>query len=142
MELVLTIIHLLACFVLMGVVLIQKGKGADLAGAFGGGGSQSSIGVRTATQLIHKMTIGAAIFFMITSYTLGLVGGSSDSLIEQATEAAQEEAATAGDQSEQPDASQQPAAGSDQTENEEAGNDSDTSQQDDAGGDGESVEQQ
>lgn len=79
MDILLTIIHLIACLILVVVVLLQKGKGADLAGAFGGGGSQTTLGVRTATQLIHKMTIAAAVFFMITSYTLGLIqsGGSS-----------------------------------------------------------------
>lgn len=90
MEILLTIIHLIACLILVLVVLIQKGKGADLAGAFGGGGSQTSIGVRTATQLIHKLTIGAAVFFMITSYTLGLTGSAGTSIAAEAERQAQE----------------------------------------------------
>lgn len=83
MDILLTIIHLLACFILVIVVLLQKGKGADLAGAFGGGGSQTALGVRSATQVIHKMTIAAAVFFMITSYTLGLIQSTSRSLASQ-----------------------------------------------------------
>ena len=79
MEILLTIIHLVACFLLIVIVLLQKGKGADLAGAFGGGGSQASVGVRTSTQIIHKLTIAAAVFFMITSYSLGLLQGAGKS---------------------------------------------------------------
>jgi preprotein translocase subunit SecG len=74
MEILLTAIHLIACFLLIVIVLLQKGKGADLSGAFGGGGSQANVGARTGTQVIHKLTIAAAIFFMITSYSLGLQG--------------------------------------------------------------------
>jgi preprotein translocase subunit SecG len=83
MDILLTVIHLIACFILVIVVLLQKGKGADLAGAFGGGGSQTALGVRSATQVIHKMTIAAAVFFMVTSYTLGLIQSTGKSLASQ-----------------------------------------------------------
>ena len=83
MDILLTIIHLIACFILVIVVLLQKGKGADLAGAFGGGGSATALGVRSATQVIHKLTIGAAVFFMITSYSLGLIQSTGRSLASQ-----------------------------------------------------------
>ncbi len=82
MEILLTVIHLAACFILIVIVLLQKGKGADLAGAFGGGGSQTTMGVRSTTQMIHKLTIAAAVFFMVTSYTLGLIGSGGGGLVQ------------------------------------------------------------
>ena len=82
MDILFTIVHVLACLILVIVVLLQKGKGADLAGAFGGGGSQQALGVRSASQFIHKLTIAAAVFFMITSWTLGAVYSGGKSLAE------------------------------------------------------------
>lgn len=123
MEILLTIIHLAACFILIVIVLLQKGKGADLAGAFGGGGSQQTMGVRSATQIIHKLTIAAAVFFMITSFTLGLSGNRRASLIRglgNQTEQTQTEGETQpADESEAP-ATEQPEEAEDQGEGEDA----------------------
>lgn len=94
-DILLTVIHLSACFILIIIVLLQTGKGADLAGAFGGGGSQTALGVRTATQLIHKLTIAAAVFFLLTSYTLGLIQSSTRGLIEEIGSAGAQQQATA-----------------------------------------------
>jgi len=72
MVLALTILHLFVCFFLILVVLLQTGKGADLAGAFGVGGSQTAFGARGAATLLSKLTTISAIVFMITSFTLAL----------------------------------------------------------------------
>lgn len=101
MEILLTIIHLLACFILVIVVLLQKGKGADLAGAFGGGGSQTALGVRSATQFIHKLTIAAAIFFMVTSYSLGLIQSSKHSIAADVEAVSGEAGVQTGDEAEE-----------------------------------------
>ena len=66
----LIILHVLVCFVLILVVLLQTGKGADLAGAFGVAGSQTAFGPRGATTLLSKATTWSAILFMLTSMTL------------------------------------------------------------------------
>ena len=69
----LVFIHVLVSVILILVVLLQTGKGADLAGAFGGGGSQTAFGSRGAATLLSKVTTGAAVIFMITSFTLSFL---------------------------------------------------------------------
>ena len=65
------VLHLIVCFFLIGVVLIQQGRSADLAGAFGGQGSQTAFGPRAAANVLTRLTTWAAIIFMCTS--IGLV---------------------------------------------------------------------
>jgi len=66
----LTVIHVVVCFVLIGIILLQPGKGADLAGAFGGQGSQTAFGPRGTANLLTKATAWAAILFAVTSVSL------------------------------------------------------------------------
>ena len=83
MYYVLVTIHVIVCFILIGVVLLQHGKSADLAGAFGGAGSQTAFGPRGAATLLSKMTAICAVIFMVTSLWLAIItsrhigGGSS-----------------------------------------------------------------
>jgi preprotein translocase subunit SecG len=67
------VIHVIVCFFLIGVVLLQQGKSADLAGTFGGQGSQTAFGPRAAANLLTKMTSWAAALFMITSLSLTIL---------------------------------------------------------------------
>ena len=69
----LVILHVLVCLFLIGVVLIQQGKSADLAGAFGGQGSQTAFGPRGASNLLTRLTTWSAIIFMVTSIALTIV---------------------------------------------------------------------
>src|SRR5437879_897643 len=80
----LTTIHVIVCIFLIIVVLLQSGKSADLAGAFGGTGSQSTFGPRGAASALSRATTGAVIIFMLTSLSLSILasrgsgaGGSS-----------------------------------------------------------------
>jgi len=73
MTVLLVIAHVLISLFLILVVLVQQGKGADLAGAFGGGGSQTAFGARGATTLLHKLTTGFFIAFVVTSMTLAIL---------------------------------------------------------------------
>jgi len=70
MLILLVILHVIVCFFLIGVVLLQQGKSADLAGAFGGQGSQTAFGPRGAANLLTRLTTWSAIIFMLTSISL------------------------------------------------------------------------
>jgi preprotein translocase subunit SecG len=65
-----TVIHVVVCFILIGIILLQPGTGADLAGAFGGQGSQTAFGPRGTVSLLTKVTAWLAIIFAITSISL------------------------------------------------------------------------
>jgi preprotein translocase subunit SecG len=65
------LIHIIACLFLIGVVLLQQGKGADLASAFGGG-TQTVFGARGSVTLLHKLTTAGFVIFILTSVFLGI----------------------------------------------------------------------
>src|SRR3984893_2322965 len=69
----LTIVHVLVCLFLIVVVLLQSGKAADLAGAFGGMGSQTAFGPRGSATLLSKATTASAVLFMVTSLSLSIL---------------------------------------------------------------------
>ncbi len=73
MYIALVSVYILICFFLILVVLLQQGKGADIAGAFGGGGSQTAFGARGATTILHKLTTGAFIAFILLSLLLSIL---------------------------------------------------------------------
>jgi preprotein translocase subunit SecG len=67
---VLVTVHIIVCLFLIGVVLVQQGRSADLAGAFGGQGSQTAFGPRAAANVLTRLTTWSAVIFMLTSFTL------------------------------------------------------------------------
>ena len=73
LSILLTLVHVIVALILILVVLLQTGKRADLAGAFGGGGSQTAFGTRGAATFLSKLTTTAAVLFMLTSLGLTLV---------------------------------------------------------------------
>jgi len=73
MIIVITIVHVIVCFFLVVVVLLQSGKAADLAGAFGGMGSQTAFGPRGSATVLSKATTIAAVMFMLTSLSLSIL---------------------------------------------------------------------
>src|SRR5580704_1391748 len=88
MVVLLTIIHVIVCVFLVVVVLLQSGKAADLAGAFGGMGSQTVFGPRGSATVLSKATTIAAALFMCTSLTLSIMatraGRGTPSLLDKA----------------------------------------------------------
>ncbi len=85
----LVVLHVIVSLFLIGVVLLQTGKSADLAGAFGGQGSQTAFGPRGAANLLTKLTTYGAIVFMLTSVGLTIVlsrtGGTDHSVLSDTT---------------------------------------------------------
>lgn len=69
----LVVLHVIICLFLIGVVLLQQGKSADLAGAFGGQGSQTAFGPRGAANLLTKLTTWGAVLFMLLSLSLTIL---------------------------------------------------------------------
>jgi preprotein translocase subunit SecG len=66
----LVVVYVIICFFLIMVVLLQQGKGADIAGAFGGGGTQTAFGARGATTVLQKMTTVAFSAFILIALAL------------------------------------------------------------------------
>ena len=77
------VLHIIACAFLIGVVLLQQGKGQDLASAFGGGGSQAAFGPRGSSSVLSHATAILAGVFMVTSLSLSLVRPRERSLLDQ-----------------------------------------------------------
>src|SRR5881409_3929211 len=75
MYLVLIVVHVISCFAIIGIVLLQAGKGADIGSAFGGAGSQAVFGSMGTPTILGKVTTVVAIIFTITSFSLALLGG-------------------------------------------------------------------
>ncbi len=74
MMTLLLVLHFMVCFVLIAVVLLQRGKGADLGAALGGGGANTVFGSRGAGNFLTRLTTGSAILFMLTSLSLAYLG--------------------------------------------------------------------
>ena len=72
LTVLLTIVHVIVCIFLIIVILLQSGKAADLAGAFGGMGSQTAFGPRGSATLLSKATTISTIVFMLTSLSLSV----------------------------------------------------------------------
>ena len=109
MYIFLMIVHVAVCLFLIVVVLLQSGKAADLAGAFGGMGSQTAFGPRGSATLLSKATTISAVIFMVTSLTLSIMatraGSSTPNILKKTIPAA-------GQTAPAPAQSQAPAPGS------------------------------
>jgi preprotein translocase subunit SecG len=97
---VLVVLHVVVCLVLIGVILLQSGQAADIAGAFGGSGSQTAFGPRGAATFLSRATTWCAVMFMFTSMALAVhvrttSGGAGRSILEQFSQPAPKSAAPA-----------------------------------------------
>ena len=69
-----TALYVLVCFVLMLVILLQQGKGGDIASAFGGGGSQAAFGARSGATVLSRATAIGGVLFIVGALVLGILG--------------------------------------------------------------------
>jgi preprotein translocase subunit SecG len=81
-------LHIVICGLLIVVIMLQSGEAADLAGAFGGAGSQTAFGPRGAATFLSKATTWCAIMFMLTSMALTMhqnttVASAGSSVLQQ-----------------------------------------------------------
>ena len=85
MTIFLIVLHVLACLFLIVIVLLQRGKGAEMGAMFGGGAGATVFGSRGAGNFLTRMTTAAAVIFMLTSLTLAYVAQdrTGDSLFEE-----------------------------------------------------------
>ena len=67
-------LYVLTCMVLMLVILLQQGKGGDIANAFGGGSSQAAFGARSGATVLSRATTICAVLFVVGAIVLGIVG--------------------------------------------------------------------
>jgi preprotein translocase subunit SecG len=85
MIILITIVHIIVCFFLIGVVLLQSGKSGDIAAAFGGQGSQTAFGPRGSATVLTKATTWSTVIFILTSIVLSILtargGGHSKSVL-------------------------------------------------------------
>ena len=82
MTTVLLVLHIIVCFFLISVVLLQSGKGAEMGAAFGGS-SQTLFGSRGAATFLSKLTTISAVVFMVTSLLLAIVTSKTSSVVKQ-----------------------------------------------------------
>ena len=91
MHTLITVFHISVAFFLILVVLLQAGKGANMGAAFGAGSSQTMFGSSGAGNFLTKLTTGAAIVFMITSFSLATISNGKDqnSVVKEVEETTQ-----------------------------------------------------
>src|SRR3569623_849534 len=99
MYILFLIVHVIVCLFLIVVVLLQSGKAADLAGAFGGMGSQTAFGPRGSATLLSKATTISFVLFIITSMALSILATRSAGLSTTVLEDVQQKKAPAKTQS-------------------------------------------
>lgn len=68
-----TAIYVLVCFVMIGVILLQQGKGGDMAAAFGGGSSQAAFGARSGATVLTRATTVCAVLFLVGALALNIL---------------------------------------------------------------------
>lgn len=120
MMTVVLVLHFMVCFVLITVVLLQRGKGADLGAALGGGGANTVFGSRGAGNFLTRLTTGSAFVFMLTSLSLAYLDERS-SEVELFDRSALEAEQAASEGRASPEGAQQESLGLEEIDPKDAG---------------------
>src|SRR5471030_866299 len=83
----LSTLYVIICFVLLLVVLLQQGKGGDMASAFGGGSSHTAFGARGGATVLSKATTIFAVLFMLGALALAIIGQRGPATVVSGTPA-------------------------------------------------------
>jgi preprotein translocase subunit SecG len=94
MYYVIAALYVLVCLVMLFAILLQQGKGGDIASAFGGGSSQAAFGARTGATVLSKITAGAAALFMVLALALSILGQRGPGSVVSGTQAPKPPAST------------------------------------------------
>lgn len=81
MYILLVVLHVMVSLAIIGIVLLQAGKGADIGSAFGGGGSQAVFGSMGTPTILWKVTTVIAILFIVTSFSLAKLSARPTSVV-------------------------------------------------------------
>jgi preprotein translocase subunit SecG len=87
-------VYVLVCLVMLFAILLQQGKGGDIASAFGGGSSQAAFGARTGATVLSKITAGAAALFMVLALAMSILGQRGPGSVVSGTPAPKPPAST------------------------------------------------
>ena len=110
METLVVVVHVVIAVALVGLVLIQQGKGADVGAAFGGGASQTVFGSQGSGSFLTRMTTAMAVVFFVTSFSLAVFAKQRAEVAGEAgIPTVQESPADAAGASETPALEEQPA---------------------------------
>ena len=111
MYYVIAALYVFVCLVMLFAILLQQGKGGDIASAFGGGSSQAAFGARTGATVLSKITAGAAALFMALALALSILGQRGPGSVVSGTPSPKPPASTPAPQTPAPAPGQQaPAA--------------------------------
>jgi preprotein translocase subunit SecG len=78
-EQIILVVHLLVALAIIGLIMMQQGKGSDIGASFGGGASQTLFGSAGSANILTKMTAWLAVLFFITSFGLAMIADSKTS---------------------------------------------------------------
>ena len=79
MEQIILVVHLLVALAIIGLIMMQQGKGSDIGASFGGGASQTLFGSSGSANILTKMTAWLAVLFFVTSFGLAMIADSKTS---------------------------------------------------------------
>ena len=104
MGILITLVHIIACILLIVIILLQTGKGAGMGAAFGSGGSQTLFGSSGGSSFMNRVTTTVAVIFMVTCLSLAYISThrQPESIMQDKPAPAEQAGPAAGSENAQP----------------------------------------